>query len=224
MPRNNARCPLGEAEFNNLCSHYKDTCDIHLASIKQRDTLFYALLVILAFFSLQVTSADLVNGALSSYINKEFGIIVDKSSNFFGTLLWFLLFGASSKYYQIVIQIERQYEYIHHLENLLNKQYAGSQAFTREGKAYLKKYPLFSSWVWFLYTIAFPLIILLSITLRIKGELAKLDILGLSLAPDFVCYLLVGTSTILYLGKLHGASLKSLKIRSRGTHQKRRAS
>jgi hypothetical protein len=224
MPQNNVGRSLGEAEFNNLCSHYKDTYDIHLASIKQRDTLFYALLVILAFFSLQVTSADLVNGALSSYINKEFGIAVDKSSNLFGTLLWLLLFGASSRYYQIVIQIERQYDYIHHLEELLNSKYAGSRAFTREGKAYLEKYPLFSNWVWVLYTAAFPLIILLSIALRIQGELAKFDILGLSLAPGFVCYLLVGTSTILYLGKLHGASLlKLLTIRSRGTCQKRRA-
>ena len=201
---------MGEAEFNNLCSHYKDSYEIHLASIKQRDTLFYALLVILAFFSLQVTSTDLVNGALSNYISKEFDVTVDKGSNLFGTLLWLLLFGVSSRYYQIVIQIERQYDYIHHIEELLNGKYAGSRAFTREGKAYLEKYPLFSNWVWFLYTAAFPLIILLSIALRIQGELARFDILGVGLAPGFVCYLLVGTSTILYIGKLHGAFLLKL--------------
>lgn len=71
MPQNDMNSSFGEAEFNNLCSHYKDTYEIHLASIKQRDTLFYALLVILAFFSLQVTSTELVNGALSNYVNKE---------------------------------------------------------------------------------------------------------------------------------------------------------
>lgn len=166
--------------------------------------------MILAFFSLQVTSADLVSGALSNYISKEFGVTVDKGSNLFGTLLWLLLFGVSSRYYQIVIQIERQYDYIHHVEELLNGKYAGSRAFTREGKAYLEKYPLFSNWVWFLYMAAFPLIILLSIALRIQGELARFDILGAGLAPGFVCYLLVGTSTILYLGKLHGAFLLKL--------------
>ena len=56
---------LGEPEFSNLCSHYKDTYEIHLASVKQRNMLFYALLVILALFLLQVTSTDLVNSILS---------------------------------------------------------------------------------------------------------------------------------------------------------------
>lgn len=214
MPQNNVGQSLGEAEFNNLCSHYKDTYDIHLVSIKQRDTLFYALLVILAFFSLQITSADLANRALSNYINKEYGIVIDKSSNLFGTMLWLLLFGISSRYYQLVIQIERQYDYIHHIEELLNKKYAGSRAFTREGKSYIDKYPLFSKWVYLLYTVAFPMIILLSIALRIQGELARFDILGLGLAISFACYLLVGTSTILYMGKLHGKFLVQLLTNS----------
>jgi len=220
MPQNNISQSLGAAEFNNLCSHYKDTYEIHLASIKQRDTLFYALLVILAFFSLQVTSADIVNGALSNYVNKEYSIANDKSSNLFGAMLWLLLFGISSRYYQVVIQIERQYDYIHHLEELLTQKYPGSRAFTREGKSYLEKYPLFSNWVWILYTVAFPFIILLSITLRIWGEVARFDVLGLGLAICFTCYLLVGTSTILYLGKLHKTFLsKLLTIPSSGLHK-----
>lgn len=210
MQQNSVGSSLSEAEFNNLCSHYKDTYEIHLASVKQRDTLFYALLVILALFSLQVASTDLVNSALSSYVNKQLDISIDKNSNLFGTLLWLLLFGFSSRYYQTVIQIERQYDYIHHLEELVSGRYPGTRAFTREGKSYLGEYPLFSNWVWLLYTLAFPLIIMLCISIRIYGELANYEILGLSLAPAFVSYLLVGTSTILYIGKLHGSSLRKL--------------
>jgi hypothetical protein len=210
MPQNSGGRSLGETEFNNLCSHYKDTYEIHLASIKQRDTLFYALLVILALFSLQVTSMDLVNSALSSYVNKQLDISIDKNSNLFGTLLWLLLFGFSSRYYQTVIQIERQYDYIHHLEEIVSSRYAGTRAFTREGKSYLGEYPLFSNWIWLLYTLAFPLIILLCITIRIYGELANYEMLVLSLIPCFFSYLLVGTSTILYIGKLHSSSLRKL--------------
>ena len=210
MQQSNLGASLSEAEFNNLCSHYKDTYEIHLASIKQRDTLFYALLVILALFSLQVTSTDLVNSALGSYINKQFDISIDKNSNLFGTLLWLLLFGFSSKYYQTVIQIERQYDYIHHLEEIVGSRYAGTRAFTREGKSYLDAYPLFSNWIWFLYTLAFPLITLLCIAIRIYGELANYESLGISLVTGFVSYLLVGTSTVLYIGKLHGSSLRKL--------------
>ena len=165
---------------------------------------------LLAFFSLQVTSADIVNGALSNYINKEYGIAIDKGSNLFGTMLWLLLFGISSRYYQVVIQIERQYDYIHHIEELLAQKYPGSRAFTREGKSYLEKYPLFSRWIWILYTVAFPFIILVSITLRMCGEVARFDVLGSGLALCFICYLLVVTSTILYLVKLHNTFLSKL--------------
>lgn len=121
-----------------------------------------------------------------------------------------------------MIQIERQYDYIHHLEELLNSKYAGSRAFTREGKAYLNEYPMFSSWVWFLYTAAFPLIVLLCITIRIQGELSRFDVLGLSLVPSIACYLLVGVSTILYIGKLHGVSLLKLLTRCSSGRAKKR--
>ena len=158
MPQASSGRNLDEAKFNNLCAHYKDTYEIHLSSIKQRDTLFYALLVILALFSLQVTSTELVNSALSGFINKQLDISIDKNSNLLGTLLWLLLFGFSSRYYQTVIQIERQYDYIHHLEELISKRYPNTRAFTREGKSYLDEYPIFSNWIWLLYTLAFPLI------------------------------------------------------------------
>ncbi len=218
MPQTSGGRTSDEAKFNNLCSHYKDTYEIHLKSIKQRDTLFYALLVILALFSLQVTSAELVNSALSGYVNKQLDISIDKNSNLFGTLLWLLLFGFSSRYYQTVIQIERQYGYIHHLEELISKKYPNTRAFTREGKSYLDEYPIFSNWIWLLYTLAFPLIILTCIVIRILGELEIHETLELSLIPSFISYLLVGTSTVLYIGKLHLSGLRKLLThRSSGT-------
>jgi hypothetical protein len=207
---------LGEAEFNNLCSHYKDTFEIHLASIKQRDMLFYALLVILALFSLQVVSTDMVNSAISSWTTKQLDINIDKNSNLFGTLLWFLLFGFTSKYYQTVLYIERQYGYIHHLEEVISSKYAGTRAFTREGKNYLEEYPIFLDWIWILYTIAFHLIVLLCITVRIYGELENYDKFGLPLVLALVFYCLVGISTILYINKLHGSSLSKLLINFSG--------
>ncbi len=215
MRRNNTSHSFSDAKFNNLCAHYKDTYDIHLASVKQRDMLFYALLVVLALFSLQFTSSELVNNALCGLAKKQLDLTINKSPNLLSTLLWFLLFGLSSKYYQTVIQIERQYDYIHYLEEFINTKYYGTRAFTREGKSYLDKYPLFSNWTCLLYTLAFPTIILLCIVIRIYYELKSYETLGASLVPIFTSYLLIGTSTILYLGKLHGPSILKL-FRRRG--------
>lgn len=178
--------------------------------------LFYALLVILALFSLQVVSTDMVNSAISSWTTKQLGINIDKNSNLFGTLLWFLLFGFTSKYYQTVLYIERQYGYIHHLEEVISSKYAGTRAFTREGKNYLEEYPVFLDWIWILYTITFPLIVLLCITVRIYGELENYDKFGLPLVLALVFYFLVGISTILYINKLHGSSLSKLLINFSG--------
>jgi hypothetical protein len=73
---------MEEEKFNNLCSHYKDTFDIHRASIKQRDTLFYGLLVILAVFTLQLSSTEKVVSIVNEYVNKSTGVKLDKNVDF----------------------------------------------------------------------------------------------------------------------------------------------
>jgi hypothetical protein len=123
-----------EQKFNNLCSHYKDTFDIHRASIKQRDMLFYGLLVILAVFTLQLSSTEIVVGAVNDYLNKATGIKIDNSADFISTLLCLLLLGFTTKYYQVALKIERQYEYLHMLEKNLNSYYPETKVFTHEVK------------------------------------------------------------------------------------------
>ena len=211
---------MSDAEFNNLCSHYKDTFEIHLRSIKQRDMLFYALLVIVAVFSMQIISADYIDAALRGYINKQLGIYVYKNSDLLGVLLWLFMFGFSSRYYQVVIQIERQYEYIHHLECLIGGKYPGTRAFSREGESYTRDYPLFSSWMWLLYTLVFPMIILAIVVVRIYYELIVCKSLGMSLVVSFVSFLLIGMSTILYIFKLHeSVPRRCITSLTRGVHK-----
>ena len=203
---------MEESKFNNLCSHYKDTFDIHRASIKQRDTLFYGLLVILAVFTLQLSSTEVVANIVDEYVSKTTGVKLGKNIDFISTLLWFLLLGFSTRYFQVVLEIERQYQYLHGLEKQLNKYYPNSKAFTREGISYLGKYLLFSRWVWLLYTLLFPLIILFCIAIRIKGQLDSSQVIQANQIIDFVCFLMVGISTILYVHRLHESAInKCLK-------------
>ncbi len=162
---------MEEIKFNNLCSHYKDTFDIHLASIKQRDRLFYGLLIVLALFTLQLSSTEVVANMVGEYVNKTTGVKLGNNIDFVSTLLWLLLLGFSTRYFQVVLGIERQYGYLHALEEQLNGFYPNSKAFTREGKSYLSRYPLFSNWVWFLYTIFFPILILFCVIMRLISEI-----------------------------------------------------
>ncbi|TXL02665.1 hypothetical protein BMR07_17310, partial [Methylococcaceae bacterium CS1] len=120
-----------EAEkFNNLCSHYKDTFDNHKTSIKQRDTLFYLLLPILAVFTLQLTTENVVATAIEQYVQSSSGIKIGNNLEFISTLLWLLLLGFTTRYFQVVVEIDRQYEYLHSVEKQLNNFYKGTKAFT----------------------------------------------------------------------------------------------
>ncbi len=204
---------MEEAKFNSLCSHYKDSFDIHRSTIKHRDALFYSLLVILAVFTLQMSSADTIATIVNEYVKKLSGIKIGNNVDFVSTLMWLILLGFSTRYFQVVLEIERQYSYLHALEKELNSFYPESSAFTREGEAYLSKYPLFSNWVWLLYTLFFPVLIIISVISRINNEIASMQSIGFNQIIDFVCYLVIGTSTILYIYRLHESSIQNLTIR-----------
>jgi len=199
-----------DTKLSCLCSHYKDSFDIQAAAVKQRDILFYILLVVAAIFSLQITSIGFVNEVLSKYINKSIDVQLGKKPDLLSSLVWFLLFGISSKYFQIVIQIEKSYDYIHKIEEEIGRYYPETPCFTREGASYLSDYPLFSNWVWALYTIVFPLLLLFSawkkITVEIWSSISEYSLLNI----DFIFYVIIGTSTILYLIKMHKKALLGL--------------
>ena len=207
---------MEDAKFNNLCSHYKDTFDTHRVSIKQRDTLFYGLLVILAVFTLQLSSTEVVANMVNEYVSKTTGVKLGKNIDFISTLLWFLLLGFTTRYYQVVLEIERQYGYLHALEENLNYFYPESKIFTREGASYLSKYPLFSNWVWLLYTLFFPSLIIFCIIMRINGQVEAMKAIDVNQIIDFICYLIVGTSSILYMYRLHESSIENLTNRCIG--------
>lgn len=198
MPNKNL-ISISDNDFNNLCSHYKDSYENHLSTIKKRDTLFFLLLIILGLFTFQISSAELINQAASNYINNLVYVSLDKSPGLISSLIWLFLFGFSARYYQTVIQINRQYSYIHELENLINKRYEGTKAFTREGSSYLEKYPLFLNWMSILYTLMFPLIIMASLTIKIRSEIIANNMSWLSIS----CAGFITLSTIFYLFELH---------------------
>lgn len=204
---------MEEAKFNNLCSHYKDSVDIHRATIKQRDTLFYGLLIILSVFTLQLTSIDIVAAIVNEYVAKVSGVKVGNNIDFISTLMWLMLLGFSTRYFQVGVEIERQYDYLHSIEEQLNKHYPDSSAFSREGKSYLSKYPLFSKWVWLLYTLFFPLLIIFSVISKITSEIAAMNAIGFNQIIDFVCYTIIGISSILYVYRLHESSIENLTSR-----------
>jgi hypothetical protein len=185
-------------QFKSLCSHYKDTYEIHRNTITQRDKVFYILLLIVSAFSFQMASSDLITNILQDYLQKLIGIQLDTDVNLASTFLWLSLLAFTTRYFQLVTQIEGQYKYIHSLEDELNASYKDSLAFTREGKGYKLYNPPFSKWTKFIYRLIVPLFIFLSINFKFLHEVADFKPGALNTYLDSFSYFIIFASIILY--------------------------
>ncbi|MCK5027719.1 MAG: hypothetical protein KAS07_04835 [Candidatus Pacebacteria bacterium] len=153
-----------------LHEHYNDTFSIIKKSIKLRDKLTAFVLFVLTLVVLYAFWPNDAVNTLSQLATQEFGISVTLDTSFFGSVIWFALLIVVVRYTQTVVYIERQYAYIHQIEENLHQNFKDSVAFTREGKSYLKKYPTYSNWVCLLYTVVFPIIIITITLAKIINE------------------------------------------------------
>ena len=106
------------------------------------------------------------------------------------------------RYFQTVTLIERQYRYIHLLEERISSAF-DNIAFTREGKSYLDNYPRISDWAHILYSTVFPVLLLFVITVKIVAEwLPPVDITAV-LIFNSVIFVMIVISTALHLLRIH---------------------
>lgn len=187
-----------------LYDHYKDTCSTIGESVKRRDRLMLFVILALAFFALQTIFPTVSNTAVNDFLNFKFGLTLKLDLSVIGNIVWFLLLIFTLRYFQVAVFIERQYKYIHYLEEKLNHE-AGKELITREGKSYLHQYPIFSDWMWLLYTVIFPLLLLGVAVGKIVSELSNVCTFGwsLGLVLNSIAFLLLGVSIVLYLIMIH---------------------
>ncbi len=185
-----------------LSDHYKDTFAQLKDYLKLRDRLFALILVTITLLLFQIYSPDEAGVTIGAFIAKNLEIQNTINIAFVGSVIWFVLLGFVIRYFQTVILIERQYSYIHDLEAQLSKHYQ-EKAFTREGKTYLKNYPLFSDWAYILYTIVFPSLLIIVVLGKIINEIYFSKGRSLLLVFDSVIAVCVLISTVLYMRMVH---------------------
>jgi uncharacterized integral membrane protein len=128
--------PSRDTRLEVLNDHYKDSFS-HLQEDKRlRDQLFILVIVFLMLMLFQIYAPKESGEAISEFISRKLELKNPIDISFLGSLIWFGLLGLLIRYFQIGVLLERQYKYIHALEDQLSKIYSG-KAFTREGKSYL---------------------------------------------------------------------------------------
>ncbi len=184
--------------------HYKDTCLSISEAIKRRDRLMLFVILTLGFFAFQTIFPTISNTVVNDFLNFKFGLTLKLNLAVVGNIVWFLLLIFTMRYFQVAVFVERQYAYIHQLEEKLNK-VMGEELITREGKSYYHRYPIFSDWMWLLYTVIFPILLLVIGTAKIILELKNILSTGWSfgLVLNVTAFILLAVSIILYIVVIH---------------------
>ena len=166
---------MTETPLDVLHDHHKDSFSHIREREKQRDRLFLVLIGLFALLSLQILYPADFGGALGPL--KVSGAEVDLGALPLPALLsasWVFTFAIALRYCQVSINVERQYPYLHTLEEKISVAIGDGDLYRREGRAYLQNYPLFSDWAWFCYVFLFPAIVALATLALSIGEWAML--------------------------------------------------
>lgn len=87
---------------------------------------------------------------------------------------WVLTFAIGLRYCQVTVLINRQYPYLHDLEDAISPQVGGGDLYRREGDVYKRKYPLLLDVVWIAYAFIFPFIVIFTAVALATWEYTKL--------------------------------------------------
>lgn len=152
-----------------LYDHYKESCELARNNEIKRNRFFILVCVLLGllfFFSYDQNS---ILGLIQSWISGNYNCNLMFSSNVIQAILWILLFLLTLRYLGLNINLDRNYNYIHKLEDEINKE-EKKETITREGKDYLNNYPALNNITYYSYRIILPIIYFFIIIIKLKLE------------------------------------------------------
>ncbi len=187
-----------------LYDHYKDTCAIIGEAVKRRDRAMLLVIITAAFFAFQTIFPSAADLAITDYLSFKFGLTLGINLSIIGNVVWVLILLFTLRYFQTAVFVERQYTYLHQLEDKLNVA-IGQNLITREGKSYLADYPRFSDWMWMIYTIILPILLFFVTCVKITAEwpISSSGDYTFGLFFNTAIFILLVISVGLYVGMLH---------------------
>ncbi len=189
--------------------HYKDTFENQKLYLKKRNYLTIILLLFIATFAFQISNPQQTTKLSSVIIKKNVGDI-EINFDYINNILLFGLFWVVLMYYQTNIHIEKTYKYLHKIEEQLTKNILPFDI-CREGKMYLNNYPKLFTFAHYIYTIIFPLTLIVVIIIKWCKDLTYLhyNYMNGHLIFNTIFILGIISLTVLYLIDRH---LETIKI------------
>jgi len=148
-----------------LYDHYKDTINqVKLDEIK-RNRLFIIIIVhVLILFLITINPQSIYN-TIDGLLVENLKIGLYFSTNILQIVIMFSMLYCTIRYYQININIDRTYIYLHKIESEVAEKI--NKNIGREGANYLTKYPKTLNFIYYSYKYIFPSIFLLLLIIRL---------------------------------------------------------
>ncbi len=154
-----------------LYNHYIETCSNAKNNEEKRNKLFIAIGVIigvLIMFSTQENSTMII---IQQVLDEKYGCDLLFSSSIIQTVLSFILLFCTLRYCTINISLDKEYEYIHSLEENINKEFK-QNIINREGEMYLNHYPLVQNMMYYIYKCVMPILYIFIITIKVVNDIS----------------------------------------------------
>lgn len=162
--------------LNILHDHYKESFAYIREREKSRNRLFLLVILLTGALFLQIQYPLNFRAAIEELKLPNTNLSLESLPlSSLLSMTWTFLFVITLQYCQHSINVERQYRYLHLLEDKVSDLLGDAAIYRREGKAYLKDYPIFSNWAWVFYTFLFPLLMLISVIALFVLEFGKLN-------------------------------------------------
>lgn len=152
-----------DKQLEVLHDHYKETF-ARLREVEQnRDRLFLWVILLFALLSLEIGYPAAVGGSLGklSIAGGELNL-QNLPLPALLTATWVFTLDIALRYCRATVWINRQYPYLHMLEDNISPEVGGNDLYRREGEVYLREYPLLLDVTWIAYGFLFPIIVILA--------------------------------------------------------------
>jgi len=203
-----------DKKLDILHDHYKETFSRIKEVESSRDKTFIWLIALFSALILQISYPIAVGKAIGkiSIFGTELNISVLPLPAILD-VTWLLTLVIGLKYCQNVTFVNRQYPYLHSLEDVISPELGGGDLYRREGHVYLKDFPIVLDIAWFFYGFFFPITImsaalwLMVLEKRHGAHPSVFDIIvALALFAVFFIYRVL--PTIIYVWKSFGAWIR----------------
>jgi hypothetical protein len=193
---------LTDKQLDILHDHFKES----FARLKEvevsRDRLFLWMIGLFALLSVEIAYPAATGGSLGklSIAGGELNLQALPLPALL-TATWTLrtlTLAMGLRYCQKTVLANRQYSYLHSLEEAISPAVGGGDLYRREGRVYLKGYPLFLNVAWVAYVILFPLIVIVATCGLVWWELTRLQYPPLHRVLDTVIAFALITYFFLY--------------------------